>query len=167
MRSSVALGIAVGVFSVAAGVGAVPLPPSNAPTMVQMTVRTVGVISGQYVVLLEDSQHKMQLAMTVGPLEAIAIDRRMRGEKTPRPMTHDLFESTLTSLGARVERVEVIEMRDDIYIGRLSVRDSKGQTHAIDARSSDSIALALGAGVPIFVAQPVLTQAGFPAQAVP
>src|SRR5262249_42927587 len=114
MRSSVALGIAVGVVAVAASVGAATLGPSDAPTMVQMTVRTVGVVSGQYVVLLEDTQHKVQLAMSIGPLEAMAIDRRMRGEKTPRPMTHDLFESTLTALGARVERVEVIEMRDDV-----------------------------------------------------
>ncbi len=163
MRSMVRIGVALGavalLLSASDGAGAASLFPSGAAALVPMTVRTVGTVGEQYVVLLEDAQHKLQLPISIGPLEALAIDRRMRGEKPPRPLTHDLLESTVTALGAKIERVEVIELRDDVFIGRLTVRDGKGQAHAIDARPSDLIALALGNGLPVWVAPAVLAQA--------
>ena len=69
------------------------------------------------------------------------------------------MEATLAALGAKVERVEVVDLRDNVYYGRLTLRDAKGITRTIDARPSDCIALAVGAGLPIFVAPSVLRAA--------
>jgi len=161
MRSMIALGMATVLGGV---VGAATLP-SNGAAMVPMTVRNVGMMRGEYVVLLEDGERRVQLLIGIGPLEANAIDMRLHGQKAVRPLTHDLLESTLTALGGRVERVEVIELRERVFIARLTMRDAKGTAHAIDARASDSIALALGAGLPILVAPKVLHEAGIDAAA--
>ena len=128
--------------------------------MIPMTVAAVGMHDGQWVVLLEDAEHKRRLPIWIGETEANAIDMRLHGRKAPRPLTHDLLERTLTAVGAHVDRVEVIDLRDNTYIGRLTLRDKAGALHAIDSRPSDDIALAVGAGLPIYVHPHVLAEAG-------
>jgi uncharacterized protein len=164
MRAMMALGVALAVGGGVAGAAALPADDS---AMVPMTVRAVGMLRGQSVVLLEDGARKVVVPIWIGPLEANAIDMRLQGQKPPRPLTHDLLERTLTALGAKVERVEVIELRDGVFIARLTLRDGKGGAHAIDARASDSIALALGAGLPVWVAPKVLREAGMDAPPAP
>jgi uncharacterized protein len=133
---------------------------AHADVPVAMSVRTVGQYQGRWVVLLEDASGERRLPIWIGELEAFAIDLRYKKEKYPRPLTHDLLDATLKSLGARVERVDIVDLRDNVYYGRLTVRDAKGVAHAIDARPSDCIALAVGAGLPVFVAPRVLEAAG-------
>lgn len=82
-------------------------------------------------------------------------------------MTHELLERTLAALGARVERVEVVDLRDGVYYGRLTLRDKSGAQHAIDARPSDCTALAVGAGLPVWVAPKLLVDATFDIGAAP
>ncbi len=125
---------------------------------VAMSVRGVGQYQGQSVVLLEDTSGR-RLPIWIGALEATAIDLRVNKQKAPRPLTHDLLEATLAALGAKVERVEVTELRDDIYYARLTLRDAKGVARTLDARPSDCIALAVGAGLPVYVAPAVLRAA--------
>jgi len=123
---------------------------------VPMSVRNVGQLQGQSVVLLEDATAKHRLPIWIGDLEAHAIEWRWKKQKYPRPLTHDLLDATLSALGAKIERVEITELRDSVYYGRLTLRDAKGTTHTVDARPSDCIALALGANLPILVAPSVL-----------
>ena|SRR5438067_2110020 len=158
MRSMLAVGMAL---ACAAGTAqaATMADGARAEAPVPMSVRAVGLYEGQWVVLLEDALATRRLPILVGELEATAIDLRVKKQKYPRPLTHDLLDATLASLGARIERVEVIDLRDNVYYGRLTVRDAKGAAHAIDARPSDCIALAVGAGLPIFVAPRVLALA--------
>jgi bifunctional DNase/RNase len=130
---------------------------------VPMSVRAVGQYQGQSVVLLEDGAGQRRLPIWVGDLEAGAIDMRLKKQKYPRPLTHDLMEATLTAIGAKIEKVEVIDLRDNVYYGRLTVRDAKGTSRVIDARPSDCIALALGAGLPVLVAPSVLRAAAIDA----
>lgn len=159
MRATMALAVALMLSGAAA---AATLPPTGAAAMVPMTVRAVGTLRGNPVVLLEDARHTVRIPIWIGELEATAIDLRLHGQKPPRPLTHDLFESTLAALGAHVERAEVVALRDDVFIGRLTVRDARGVVHVLDARSSDTIALALGAGLPVLVAPSVVQAAGLP-----
>jgi bifunctional DNase/RNase len=157
MKAMLAVALAVGAVGIA---GAAATPSEAALSTVPMTVRTVGVYQGQNVVLLEGGEPKVVLPIWIGSIEAGAIDMRLRGQKPPRPLTHDLLESTLASLGAKVERVEVIDLRDNVFIGRLTLRDAAGNLHVIDARPSDLCSLAVGANLPIYVNPNVLKEAG-------
>jgi uncharacterized protein len=158
MRSMTALGVVL-VCGAASGATL----PNAEPTMVPMTVRAVGIYEGQPVVLLESADQKRRLPIWIGEQEANAIDMRLHNRKAPRPLTHDLLERVLTALDAKVERVEVIDLRDGVYIGRLTLRDKSGALKAIDARPSDCTALAVGAGLPVFVAPKVLAEAAIDA----
>lgn len=158
MRAMVTMAVVAAMAASAAPARAARLAPRGA-AMVAMTVRAVGALRGQPVVLLEDAARHVQLPIWIGEAEANAIDLRLHGAKAPRPLTVDLLDRALAALGARVERVEVIDLRDDVFIGRLTIRDAAGVTHPIDARPSDAIALALGAGLPVFVAPHVVEKA--------
>ena len=156
MRAMLAVALAVGAVGLA---GAAATPSGGAPSSVPMTVRTVTVYQGQNVVLLEGGDPEVVLPIWIGSIEAGAIDMRLRGQKPPRPLTHDLLESTLAALGAKVERVEVVDLRDNVFIGRLTLRDAAGTVHTIDARPSDLCSLAVGDNLPMYVNPNVLKEA--------
>jgi bifunctional DNase/RNase len=148
-------------FSFAAHASA---PPTQTPeTPLTMTVRGVGTVRGSDVVLLETPKGKRLLPIWIGPNEAQAIDMRLRGVKPARPLTHDLIDRVLVGLGAKIDRIEVDDLRDEVFHGKITLRDAKGNLVRIDARPSDLIALAVGAGLPIHVAPHVLQQAGIDA----
>ena len=160
MRWMVAMTIALACAGGAtAGAAKTAAEGARDTTPVAMSVRAVGQLEGRPVVLLEDALGTRRLPIWIGDLEASAIDLRLKHEKYPRPLTHDLLDATLAALGARIERVDVVALRDNVFYGRLTVRDAGGAAHAIDARPSDCIALAVGAGLPIFVAPEVLAVA--------
>jgi hypothetical protein len=162
MRSILAIALLAAVTGTAGAVAPAPTEEAAVP----MTVRTVGLVQGSDVVLLETANGKTLLPIWIGSLEAQAIDRRLHKQKFPRPLTHDLLETILTTLNAQVERVEVDELRENTFFGKLTLRDAKGVRFRIDARPSDLISLALGAGVPIQVAAQVVQQAGIDASAM-
>ena len=88
-----------------------------------------------------------------------AINMFLHGTPKPRPQTHDLFGDVLISLGARVERVVINDFSDTVYFARLIIgaenEIQERKIIEIDARPSDSIALAVAAEAPIFVANHV------------
>jgi len=133
--------------------------PARADEPVAMAVRGVGQYQGQWVVLLEDAIGARRLPIWIGELEAGAIDLRVKKQKYPRPLTHDLLDSIVAASGARIERVDVVDLRDNVFYGRVTLRDARGVVHQIDARPSDCIALAAGAGLPVYVAPRVLAAA--------
>lgn len=95
----------------------------------------------------------------VGPAEGKAILRGLSGQRMPRPMTHDLLAAVVAELGAKITRLTVTSLENNVFIGELTVsRD--GKEHAIDTRPSDGMALAIAAGVPIYIAGEVVTAAG-------
>lgn len=111
------------------------------------------------VVLLRDLENEMNLPIWVGEAEAIAIQREIEGVRLTRPMTHDLLCNILTELGVELVRVEISDLHDDTYYATLVLKWN-GRTFFIDARPSDSIALALKMGVPIYVSEEVAHIAG-------
>ena len=89
---------------------------------------------------------------------AAAITMFMHGIKKPRPLTHDLMASILAGLDIRITKVVVNDLRDDTFFARLYLLQENElgrQVAEIDARPSDSIALALQQACPIFVAKHV------------
>ena len=116
------------------------------------------VVGKQPIVLLRTAAGDRVLPIWIGHAEAQAILLRLQGAESPRPMTHDLLARVVGDLGATVERVEVVDLRDNTYYARiLLVVD--GTRIEVDARPSDAFALALRVDCPILVADQVLADA--------
>ncbi len=112
-------------------------------------------------VLLHDEDRSTVLPIFIGETEASAILRYMNDVQMPRPLTHDLIGSVMTSLGGNLERVIVNDFKNNTFFARLDVR-SGDDLIGIDARPSDAIAVALKHGVEIYVARGILDAAGQP-----
>jgi bifunctional DNase/RNase len=130
--------------------------------MVEMRVRGLAVDAGsrQPVVILMDPSETRFLPIWIGVFEADAILLALEEIAVPRPATHDLMKSLVGALDASLLKV-VIHSLDDktsTYFANLVVRRNDGVVREIDARPSDSIALALRLGAPIFVAEDVLVR---------
>jgi bifunctional DNase/RNase len=128
--------------------------------LVEMVVESVRVhmLSSRHVVILKDVARDRYLPIWIGPWEASAIAMKLQGLTPERPLTHDLFATTLDELGTRIERVVISELADETFHARIML-DRDGRTVEVDARPSDALALAVRAGVRIFAADAVLDQA--------
>jgi len=111
--------------------------------------------SGQYVVFLEEVDGARMVPIWIGVYEGNAILLQLQGEVMPRPMTHDLMINLTRVLGVEIERVVVNDLVDNTYYAVIEAT-FEGQHLSIDARPSDSMALAVRAGVPIYVHERVL-----------
>jgi len=119
----------------------------------------VHMLSSQHVVLLKETERERYLPIWIGPWEANAIATRLQGVNPERPMTHDLFASTLADLGAKVQRVIISSLAEETFHATLEL-ELDGKTIMVDARPSDALALAVRTGVRIFVSIEVLDRAG-------
>ena len=109
----------------------------------------------QHVVLLRETDGTRVLPIFVGPCEAQAIARLVKKESFPRPLTHDLLAMLVEGLHAKVQRVVITELRDGTYYASLLL--ARGQEMlSVDARPSDSIAVALRAEAPLYVNEDLL-----------
>ncbi len=99
------------------------------------------------------------LPIYIGLAEAMAIYSALRGEIPPRPMTHDLLADVIARLNAKVEKVIIDELIDNTFYARIVLKQDD-RTIEIDARPSDSIALAVRISCPIFIDNKVLDEAG-------
>lgn len=113
------------------------------------------------IVILRDVGSQLFLPIWIGVFEANAIALRMEGVEPPRPMTHDLLRSMVEQLGGTVEKIVISDLKESTFFALIHLRDGSGEerSHAIDARPSDAIALALRTGSPIFVLRSVLDKA--------
>lgn len=107
------------------------------------------------VVLLKVEGSDEALPIWIGTNEAVAIDLGIQGKMFDRPLTHDLLKTTLDAVGVTVTKVAVTELRDNTFFAKIFMQRD-GEVFVIDARPSDSIALALKTGAPIYVARGVL-----------
>ena len=102
------------------------------------------------VVILSPENDERVLPIWIGHAEAWAIAMELSGVKSDRPMTHDLLKQAIEVLGAEVDRVEITELQKQTFFAVVHL-NCHGETLRLDARPSDSIALALKAKCPIFV----------------
>jgi len=100
----------------------------------------------------------MLLPIWIGHPEATAILLALEGAEPPRPLTHDLMKGMLEALDSFVERVEITRVEEGTFYAAITLRGEE-RTRVIDARPSDSIALAIRMGAPIFVAEEVFESA--------
>lgn len=155
MDKLLALGVLLAASAFAADAG------MKGPVFVAVEVLEVVDTEEGIAVLLLQKEAGVVLPIFIGPAEANAIKQRLEKTRPPRPMTHDLLEDVITALGAKLLRVEIDDLKANTFLGRLVLEQRKKVT-TLDARPSDSIAIALGLGAPILVAQPVLDRAGVP-----
>jgi len=105
--------------------------------------------SGQPTILLRGKQGKQELTLFIGPFEAQSIAVPLQQMKPPRPLTHDLALSFLSTFHSRLRRVIISDLKDNTYYATLYL-EADGKELTLDSRPSDAIALALRAGVPIY-----------------
>ena len=111
----------------------------------------------QHVVVLQESAGTRILPIWIGPAEAVAIQRLLAGESFPRPLTHDLVALVIEGLKARVTRVVVADLRENTFFATIFV-ERENEWLKIDARPSDSIAVALRCRAPILVNEALLQE---------
>ena len=114
--------------------------------------------TGQPTVLLRGKLEKQELTLFIGPFEAQSIAVPLQQMKPPRPLTHDLALSFLSTFHSRLRRVIINDLKDNTYYATLYV-EADGKELAMDSRPSDAIALALRAGVPIYANDKALGKA--------
>jgi bifunctional DNase/RNase len=102
------------------------------------------------VVILEEKRGTRVLPIWIGPSEASGIARDLAGRKFERPLTHDLTKSILDGLQATIEKILITELESGTFFAKIIIHHGKEEMLAIDARPSDSIALALRAKAVIF-----------------
>ena len=115
----------------------------------------------QQVIFVTEQGGKRRIPIVIGPLEATAIDRAVKGTRFPRPLTHDLLLNLIDRLGFRLAEVRIVELREGTFYAELLLRADDGSTHTIDCRPSDAIALLVRVpGTPLLVSEDVLAEAG-------
>lgn len=109
----------------------------------------------QPVVILRERDGVRILPIWIGPAEAAAIRRLLAGEPFPRPLTHDLLQTIVEGLKARITRVVVSELRENTFYAHVFV-ERESDVVSVDARPSDAIAIALRAQAPLWVNEALL-----------
>jgi bifunctional DNase/RNase len=127
--------------------------------MVEVKVARLGLdsASNTYVVILQEKDGERLLPIWIGQPEAESIVMEMNDIHPPRPLTHDLCKRLITGLGGSLRRVQITKVQDNTYFAELHIYRGEEVLH-VDARPSDSIALALRLSAPIFAQESLLTE---------
>ena len=128
--------------------------------MVEVLVSRLGLDSSTntYVVILQEKAGSRLLPIWIGQPEAEAIVMQMNNVKRERPLTHDLCKNLIVGLGGSLRRVQITKVQHRTYFAELHLAGRGGEVQ-IDARPSDSIAVALRLHAPIFVEESLLAAA--------
>ena len=129
--------------------------------MVEVVIDSVRVslTNQQRIVVLREVNNERYLPIWIGPYEAEAITIALQEIEVARPQTHDLIKNIFSTLNARLLRIEVVSLKEDVFYGNLVV-EVDGRTVYIDSRPSDALAIAARAHVPILVDHEVMESAG-------
>jgi len=134
-----------------------PVPPVGS-VQVRVQSATRSILRGGYTLLLRHDATQRTLPILIGDAEGQVIERRLAGQRFDRPLTHDLLDNLVRTLGGRVVQVEIHSLQSNVFIGYVHVWDGQ-RVHEIDSRSSDAVAIAVGNQVPIYVSEQVLNRA--------
>jgi bifunctional DNase/RNase len=128
--------------------------------MIEVTVSRLGLdsSSNSYVVVLQEKGGSRLLPIWIGQPEAESIVMHMHDVKRARPLTHDLVRNLIVGLGAQLRRVHITRVEKQTYFAELQIQHGDSLVR-IDARPSDSIAIALRLGAPIFASESLLIDA--------
>ena len=122
-------------------------------------------IAGTYGLVLAEEDGKRRFSVMIGEPEAQSIALKMNNRKAPRPLTHDLILTLLSVFGARIEKVLIYEMINDVFYSELHLR--KGEiAMVVDARTSDAIALAVRSECSVYIKEEILNTVGMEVEPV-
>ncbi len=110
--------------------------------------------SDQQVIVLKERHGQRSFPIVIGIVEVFAIDRRLKGLRPPRPMTHDLLGNVIENLGAEIQKIVINDLRNHTFYAKIYL-SSNGRIVKIDSRPSDAIALGVASNAPIYVAEHV------------
>jgi len=130
--------------------------PEEAPALLEMRVKQVVLDPRNQtpIVILESEDHRHALPIWIGPYEATSIIMALEEIELPRPMTHDLVIDIVDSLETTFEYVLIHEVKNGAFFAEINLRIGERRV-AVEARPSDSIALALRADIPILAERAV------------
>jgi bifunctional DNase/RNase len=109
------------------------------------------------VVILQELSGNRILPIWIGRAEARAIAMELAGQSFQRPLTHDLMKTLIQGLGAKIRKVCIEELKNNTFYAKIFIEKDE-EIVGVDARPSDSIALALRAKSPIFIADELLRE---------
>jgi hypothetical protein len=128
--------------------------------MIRVKVSGVAIdpVTRGFVVILKDETEKKWLPIWVGPYEAKMISLSLEKIKPVRPLPHDLIKNILDSFGIVITKVVICDIKENTYFATIELKVNH-ITKEIDARPSDSIALALRVNAPIYITEEVMSKA--------
>jgi len=112
----------------------------------------------EQLIVLKEKDGQRSLPIVIGLAEASAIKMKIAGFEPNRPLTNDLLHSTIKYLEANIDRIIIDKLEEDTFHAKIVLKTSSGAEKVIDARPSDSIALAVRAHAPIFVEDEIIRQ---------
>ncbi len=114
--------------------------------------------SDQQVIILKEKDGDRSLPIVIGIVEIMAIDRRLKGKKAIRPLTHDLLGNVIDALGAKIEKVVISDLQHHTYHATIHL-SIDGKKIEVDSRPSDAIAVGIATNVPLFATEEVFDNA--------
>jgi bifunctional DNase/RNase len=127
--------------------------------MISMQVRGLTFSDQGFVLMLGMSSASTVLPIFIGAPEAQAIAVALNHQEVARPLTHDLFKTVLETLRCALIRIEIYDLVENTFYGRLILLDAQQKTYSVDCRPSDAVALALRFNAPILVDEKVMASA--------
>lgn len=118
--------------------------------------------SGVYAVILQEMNGTRRIPIIIGFPEAQAIECKLQEIVTPRPLTHDLMVTMMSTFGIGLVEIYIHKLHNGVFAAEMLLV-SDGMRRIVDARSSDAIALAIRTGAPIYTSAQVLDEVGFEA----
>ena len=104
----------------------------------------------QQIIVIKELDGTRSFPIVIGINEILAIDRRIKGISLPRPMTHDLLEGVIQSLGGQIQKLVITDIEKQTFYALLHIQVN-GDIVKVDSRPSDALALVSGLDVPVFV----------------
>ena len=111
--------------------------------------------TGDHVMLIRRTDNSKIIPIWIGSYEAFSIALALTGVKPPRPLTHDLTLDIVEAMGGKVSSIVISGIKENTYYALLHIERGEVETYVIDARPSDSTAIALRAKCPIFVSEDI------------
>lgn len=132
---------------------------SDVAVQMELTRIIISDNNDQQIIFLKEIDGERTFPIVIGVFEATSIERRVKNQATPRPLTHDLLANTIELLGGELQDILISELREHTYFAKLRIRQ-EGELIEVDSRPSDAIALAVTVDVPIYVSEDVIEEAG-------
>ena len=118
----------------------------------------------QFVIFVAECEGIRRIPIVIGPMEAMAIDRAVKGQKFSRPLTHDLFIQVVNAVGLQFTEVRIIDLKEGTFFAQIVMGNRSGEedkTVTVECRPSDALALMVRLpDTPLMVADHVLDEAG-------